>query len=84
MTDATYSDPQPDPAVITAVESLLTAAGLAPSADELAVLVAQYPSHRTGVELLHSLPELRYESPALTFTATPVFSDWGTTPLHLS
>ena len=59
------------------MHTLLTAAGLMPTAEEVAVLVAQYPSHRAGVELLYSLPELRYESPALTFTATPVFSSWG-------
>jgi hypothetical protein len=74
MPDLTES---PDPEVAATVQTLLGAAGLAVSAEEFAVLVAQYPSHRAGVELLHSLPELRYESPAVIFTATPVFADWG-------
>jgi hypothetical protein len=63
--------------VVATVETLLAAAGLAPSPDELAILVAQYPGQRASMELLHSLPELRYESPGLVFTATPVFGDWG-------
>jgi hypothetical protein len=73
------SDPisHPDPDVAPTVAALLAAAGLAPSPEEIAVLVEQYPSHRAGVERLYALPELRYESPGLSFTATPVFAGWG-------
>jgi hypothetical protein len=71
------SIPTAGPDVAATVATLLAAAGLAPNPDEIAVLVEQYPTHRAGVERLHSLPELRYESPALTFTATPLFADWG-------
>jgi hypothetical protein len=68
---------EPNPEVAATVATLLAAAGLAPSLEEVAVLVEQYPDHRAGVDRLHSLPELRYESPALIFTATPIFADWG-------
>jgi aspartyl-tRNA(Asn)/glutamyl-tRNA(Gln) amidotransferase subunit A len=74
MTDATT---EPDPKVAATVATLLAAAGLAPSPAEVAILVGQYPSFRAAVERLHSMPELRYESPGLIFTATPVFADWA-------
>jgi hypothetical protein len=67
----------PDPKLVMTVETLLATAGLAPNAEELAVFVTQYPAHRASIELLHALPDLRYESPALIFTATPAFGDWG-------
>ncbi len=77
MSDTSNTSPEPDPATAATVQTLLAAAGLAPTAEEVAVLVAQYPAHLAGVALLYSVPELRYESPALTFTATPVFAEWG-------
>jgi hypothetical protein len=61
----------------TTVRTLLTTHGLAPSEAEVAVLVGQYETRRQGVELLHAVPAARYESPALVFSATPVFADWS-------
>ena len=59
------------------VRTLLAVAGLSPSSEEIAVMEEQYPMHRSAVEQLYAVPELRYESPALVFTATPVFADWS-------
>jgi hypothetical protein len=59
------------------VRMLMAAAGLAPSEEEMAALVASYPAHKAGIESLYAIPETRYESPALIFTATPVFADWA-------
>lgn len=59
------------------VRLLLAAAGLAPSEEEIAAFVVGYPRHKAGIESLYAIPEVRYESPALIFTATPVFADWA-------
>lgn len=59
------------------VRALLAAHGLAPSEDEIATLVALYGPNRQSVERLYSVAEARYESPALSFSATPVFAEWS-------
>jgi len=59
------------------VRTLLAAAGLTPSAEEIASLVDAYPRHKAGIESLYAIPETRYESPALIFNPTPVFADWS-------
>jgi hypothetical protein len=61
----------------TTVRAFLAAAGLTPSEEEIATLVAQYPMHKAGIESLYAIPEARYESPALIFDPTPVFADWA-------
>lgn len=40
-------------------------------------LVATYADYQAGVESLYAVPETRYASPALVFTAAPVFADWA-------
>lgn len=60
-----------------AVRALLAAHGLAPSEEEITQLVAQYGPNRQGVELLYSVAKARYEAPALSFSATPVFDEWS-------
>jgi hypothetical protein len=51
----------------TTVETLLTIAGLAPPADELAEIVASYPALRAGIELLYA-PEFSAAEPLLVPT----------------
>jgi citrate lyase beta subunit len=64
-------------AIETTVRSLLAAAKLAPSEEEIAGLVSGYEDYRAGIEALYSVPEARYASPALIFNAAPVFADWA-------
>jgi hypothetical protein len=45
--------------------------------DEIADLVAAYPQHRAMIDLLYSVPEAKYEAPALLFNPLPVFADWA-------
>lgn len=59
------------------VRSLLAAAKLAPSEEEIAGLVDGYEDYRAGIEMLYAVPEARYASPALIFNAAPVFADWA-------
>ena len=59
------------------VRTLLAAAGILASQAEVAHLAVGYPELRRMVELLHAVPEARYESPALSFDPTPVFTEWG-------
>lgn len=59
------------------VRTFLAAAGLAPSEEEVAALVAAYPRHKAGIESLYAVAETRYESPALIFNPVPVFQDWS-------
>jgi hypothetical protein len=61
----------------TTVRSLLAAARLAPSEEEIAGLVAGYEDYQAGIESLYAVPETRYASPALIFNAAPVFADWA-------
>jgi hypothetical protein len=59
------------------VRSLLTAARLEPSEEEIASLVESYAEYRAGIDLLYAVPEARYASPALIFNAAPTFADWA-------
>ncbi|HXA34418.1 MAG TPA: hypothetical protein VNV87_19365 [Acidimicrobiales bacterium] len=61
----------------TTVRSLLAAANLAPSEEEIAGLVDGYEDYQAGIEMLYAVPEARYASPALIFNAAPVFADWA-------
>jgi hypothetical protein len=61
----------------TVVRTLLGEAGLPASESEIATLAAAYPALKAGVETLYAVAEARYESPALHFEVSPVFSDWG-------
>jgi hypothetical protein len=59
------------------VRSALAAAGLSPSDDEVAVMVEGYADYRAAIDALYAVPEARYASPALVFSASPVFVDWA-------
>jgi hypothetical protein len=54
----------------------LHAAGLPATEAEIDGFVAGHETWAAGIESLYAIPECRYESPALTFTATPAFADW--------
>jgi hypothetical protein len=59
------------------VRALLSAAGLMPSDDEFATIIAAYERHKAGIDSLYDVPDARYETPALIFNPTPVFDDWS-------
>jgi hypothetical protein len=59
------------------VRTLIAAAGLSPSEEEMAILIAGYPAFKEGIEALYAVPETRYAAPALVFSATPTFADWA-------
>jgi hypothetical protein len=65
-----------DPTSETTVRSALVAAGLSPSEEEIASLIATYAEFQGGVETLYAVPETRYASPALIFNAAPTFANW--------
>ncbi|AEA26789.1 hypothetical protein ACFQ34_02410 [Pseudonocardia benzenivorans] len=58
-----------DPTVV--VPALLTAAGLAPSAEEVAVMIAEYPARAQAIEALWAVEAARYEEPCVVFRAEP-------------
>ena len=51
------------------VATLLAAAGLTPSPEEVAQLAADYPGWAAELAALHALDEARYEEPALVLRA---------------
>jgi hypothetical protein len=53
----------------TAVRALLDAAGVSPSPEELAALIAAYPSVRERADALHALARQFDEEPAVLFRA---------------
>jgi hypothetical protein len=59
------------------VRTLLTAAGISASESEIRSFTEDYPRVRGMVELLHAVPEARYEAPGLLFDPTPTFAEWG-------
>ena len=58
------------------VRALVAAAGLAPSDEEMAALIAAYPDLRARMDAMHALVEARYESPSLVFDPNPTFAEW--------
>jgi hypothetical protein len=56
-----------DPAVL--VPALLQAAGLTPSQEEVATMIADFPGRATAIESLYAVREARYEEPDLVFRA---------------
>jgi hypothetical protein len=66
-----------DTDIAATVDGLLAAAGIRPTPDERARLLAIYPSHRHGVDSLYAIDEVRYESPGTIFDAAPDFTDWS-------
>ena len=61
-----------------AVRAMLAAAGLSPTAEEVAQLVAGYPALRAAADGLFQVPEARYADPALRFRAADTArADWA-------
>jgi hypothetical protein len=60
-----------------AIDAMLDAAGLQPSADEREALSKLYATFKPGLDALYALPEVRYEAPALVFQAAPKLDAWG-------
>lgn len=54
-----------DPTVI--IPALLSAAGLSPRDEEVAVMIADFPDRAKAIEALYQVPEARYEEPATIF-----------------
>jgi len=59
------------------VRTLLAAAGIPATEDEILKFTEDYPRLRGMVDLLHAVPEARYEAPGLLFDPTPTFAEWG-------
>lgn len=53
------------------VPALLAAAGITPSKEEVAVLIAEYPGRAEAIERLYAVGQARYEEPGLVFRAQP-------------
>jgi hypothetical protein len=66
-----------DTDITAAVATLLAAAGLAPTAEELTRLVAIYPAFKHRAEELYAVAAVRYEAPGTIFDAAPSFTDWA-------
>jgi hypothetical protein len=60
-----------------AVPTLLAIAGISPSPEEVEKMIADYPFIRGSAAALYSVPEARYEVPALIFDPVPSFADWS-------
>ncbi|ODU02914.1 MAG: hypothetical protein ABS81_16070 [Pseudonocardia sp. SCN 72-86] len=58
-----------DPTVV--VPALLSAAGPEPSAEEVAVMVAEYPGRAEQIEALRAVEAARYEEPCVIFRVEP-------------
>lgn len=54
---------------MTLVRQSLLAAGIAPSEEEVADLVAATPGRQEAIEKLYAVTEARYEEPCLVFGA---------------
>ncbi|TKV61966.1 hypothetical protein FDO65_10700 [Nakamurella flava] len=56
-----------DPAALVAAQ--LAAAGITPSAAEVATMVAATPARLAAIDALYAVPGARYEEPCLVFSA---------------
>ncbi|HWB21401.1 MAG TPA: hypothetical protein VG652_00780 [Gaiellaceae bacterium] len=61
----------------TAVPTLLAIAGISPSPEEVEKMSRDYPFIRMSAAALYTVPEARYEVPALIFDPVPSFADWS-------
>jgi hypothetical protein len=59
------------------VRAMLAAAGIPATEEEIITFVEDYPRLRGMVDMLHAVPEARYEAPGLLFDPTPTFAEWG-------
>lgn len=56
-----------DPAALVAAQ--LAAAGITPTTEEIATMVAATPGRLEEIEALYAVPGVRYEEPGLVFSA---------------
>ena len=56
-----------DPQIL--IEAQLAAAGITPSAEEVATMVAATPARLAAIDALYAVPGVRYEEPGLVFSA---------------
>jgi hypothetical protein len=59
------------------VRNLLATARVPASEEEITLIVSNYKRMKSMIDILYAVPEARYESPGLHFTATPTFAEWG-------
>lgn len=55
----------------SAVDQLLAIAGVSPGSSETAAMVDAFAGARTSIEALYKVPGVRYELPALSWSAIP-------------
>jgi hypothetical protein len=56
--------------VETTVRSLLSAAGLSLTEEQIQIYVRVYPKLREAADALYAIPEVRYESPATIYASS--------------
>jgi hypothetical protein len=59
------------------VTTMLAAAGLSPSDEEVEALVKSYPMVKGMVDTVYAVEAARYENMCLTFPAETTFADWA-------
>jgi hypothetical protein len=59
------------------IRTMLAAAGLAASDEEIEAFAAAYPDYRAGADALYAVPAARYVDPALRFQAASRIEDWA-------
>ncbi|KQX19632.1 hypothetical protein [Sphingomonas sp. Root1294] len=60
----------------TIVDAMLAAAGLHPEPADRDELIVTYAMFRPAIEALYTVPQARYEVPALAFQAAPKLKKW--------
>ncbi|HEY1831430.1 MAG TPA: hypothetical protein VGG38_14440 [Acidimicrobiales bacterium] len=71
----TIAPAPPDEAAL--VKMLLAMAGVPATEEEIELVISQYARLKGMIDVLYAVEEARYESPALHFTATPTYAEWG-------
>lgn len=63
------TDSSADPQVETTVRNLLAAAGMSLPDDKVELYVRIYPRLRASADALFTIPEIRYDQPAVLYPA---------------
>ena len=71
----TIAPAAPDEAAL--VKMLLASAGVPATDEEIDLVITQYGRLKVMIDVLYAVEEARYESPALHFSATPTYAEWG-------
>lgn len=61
---------------IATIRTLLAAAGLTASEQEVEAFAAAYPANRAAADALYAVPATRYVDPALRFAAQSRITEW--------